>query len=60
MRNTSAKGRTITSNNLYKVGKAVSDVRALIPSKNGEFVEPALIVYTRKAEYKDDPFKKRA
>lgn len=60
MRNISAEGFRIPSENSYKVGKAVSDVRALIPTKDGKVAEPAVIVYSRKAEYKEDPFKKRA
>ena len=44
--------------NSYKVGKAVPGVQAIITSKKGE--EPGTIVYRRKAEYREDPFGKRA
>lgn len=42
----------------YKVGKAVPGIKTIITSKKGE--ESATIVYKRKADYREDPFGKRA
>lgn len=49
----------ITNKNAFKYGEAVAGVKAVIPSKNGK-EEAGLIIYKRKAEYKDDPYMKRA
>jgi hypothetical protein len=51
--------RNITGKDAFKIGEAVSGVRAVIPSKNGK-EEAGVVVYKRKADYKEDPYKKRA
>ena len=42
----------------HKVGETVSGVRAVVHSKGKEL--HGKIVYKRKADYKEDPFTKRA
>lgn len=42
----------------YKIGEAVSGVTAVVPSKGKE--EQGRVVYKRKADYREDPFRKRA
>lgn len=54
----STKGK-ILGKHSYKVGEAVSGVKAVVPSKNGK-EESGVIVYRRKAVYGEDPFKKEA
>ncbi|GAA0337587.1 hypothetical protein GCM10008967_29810 [Bacillus carboniphilus] len=49
----------LTGKHSYKVGEAVTGIRAVIPTKNGR-EESGVVVYKRKAEYKDDPYKKTA
>ncbi|MFB6468876.1 hypothetical protein ACE38V_19155 [Cytobacillus sp. Hz8] len=53
------RARKVTGKNAFKIGEAVSGVRAVIPSKNGK-EETGVVVYKRKAVYNDDPYKKRA
>lgn len=43
----------------YKVGEAVAGKKAIISSKDGKDVT-GRVIYKRKAEYRDDPFRKRA
>ncbi|MFC0476251.1 hypothetical protein ACFFHF_13510 [Robertmurraya beringensis] len=43
----------------YKVGEAVTGKKAIISSKDGKEVT-GRVIYKRKAEYRDDPFRKRA
>lgn len=38
----------------FKYGETVDNIPAIIPTKNGE--EKGIIVYKRKAIYKDDPY----
>ncbi|MEH7306625.1 hypothetical protein [Neobacillus drentensis] len=45
--------------NSYKLGETVTGVRAIITSKYGK-EESGKVVYKRKADYREDPFKKRA
>jgi hypothetical protein len=58
MSNTAKARITTLGKNAYKVGRAVPGVKAIITSKKGE--ESATIVYKRKADYREDPFGKRA
>jgi hypothetical protein len=51
------KNKSVPEN--YKVGEAISGKKAVVPSKNGK-EESGIVVYRRKAEYREDPFKKRA
>lgn len=52
--------RNLTVKHSYKIGESVTTgVRGVIPTKNGR-EESGLVVYKRKAEYKHDPYKKRA
>ncbi len=48
-----------TKRDSYKLGEAVASKKAVIPSKNGK-EEAGVVIYKRKAEYRDDPFRKRA
>lgn len=43
----------------YKLGETVKGVKAVIPSNHGK-EESGLVIYKRKADYREDPFKKRA
>jgi hypothetical protein len=43
----------------FKLGESVAGVRAVIPSKLGR-EESGKVIYKRKAEYREDPFQKRA
>ncbi|MCM3570432.1 hypothetical protein [Neobacillus mesonae] len=45
--------------NAYKLGEAVAGIRAVIPAKHGK-EESGKVIYKRKADYHEDPFKKRA
>ncbi|WHY77103.1 hypothetical protein QNH20_23965 [Neobacillus sp. WH10] len=43
----------------YKLGETVTGVKAVIPSNHGK-EESGIVIYKRKADYREDPFKKRA
>ncbi|GHI01457.1 hypothetical protein [Neobacillus kokaensis] len=45
--------------NSYKLGEAVAGIRAVIPTKSGK-EESGKVIYKRKADYHEDPYKKRA
>ncbi|WP_161487130.1 hypothetical protein [Neobacillus mesonae] len=45
--------------NAYKIGEAVAGIRAVIPTKHGK-EESGKVIYKRKADYHEDPYKKRA
>ncbi|MDQ0859864.1 hypothetical protein [Bacillus sp. V2I10] len=47
------------SRDSYKIGEVVTGNKAVITSKNGK-EETGRVIYKRKAEYRDDPFRKRA
>lgn len=53
------RSRLLNGKHSYKTGEAVAGNRAVIPTRNGK-EESGVVVYKRKAEYKDDPYKKRA
>jgi len=53
------RSRQLKEKHSYKIGEAVTGIRAVIPTKNGR-EESGEVVYKRKAEYKHDPYKKRA
>lgn len=48
--------RTLPASHSYKVGETVRG-RAVVPSKNGK-EESGLVIYKRKAEYRNDPYGK--
>ncbi|MFJ7724686.1 hypothetical protein ACIQXV_00850 [Neobacillus sp. NPDC097160] len=43
----------------YKLGETVTGVRAVITSIHGK-EESGKVIYKRKADYREDPYKKRA
>ncbi|WHY77122.1 hypothetical protein QNH20_24060 [Neobacillus sp. WH10] len=43
----------------YKLGETVTGVRAVIPSIHGK-EESGKVIYKRKADYREDPYQKRA
>ncbi|WP_170972126.1 hypothetical protein [Bacillus yapensis] len=53
------RSRQLKGKHSNKIGEAVNGGRAIVPTKNGK-EESGVVVYKRKADYKDDPYKKRA
>lgn len=51
------RSRQLSGKHSHKIGESVKGVRAVIPTKNGK-EESGEIVYKRKADYKEDPYKR--